>query len=206
MDSMEDKLRQALYRHDCPDPLRLGEYHLDLLPPPDRQSIAEHLGFCPHCRLEVARLAGFLTATRETPGRPDEPSLLEKVQVFLVDLLAPTGGDAPRPAALRTAGDPLQDQTQFRVHRLGDYLVSITIQPPGSGDRVAIMGDLANLEDPAVTFESWTLHVWQHGRLLQVTPVDAGGGFTLEIARGAPFELILSGPEVEIHLRHPGHE
>ncbi len=130
MDSMEDKLRQALYRHDCPDPLRLGEYHLDLLPPPDRQSIAEHLGFCPHCRLEVARLAGFLTATRETPGRPDEPSLLEKVQVFLVDLLAPTGGDAPRPAALRTAGDPLQDQTQFRVHRLGDYLVSITIQPP----------------------------------------------------------------------------
>ncbi len=206
MDSLEQKLTQILYRHDCPDPLTLGEYHLALLDPAEKRAMQEHVGLCPHCRREVAQLAGFLAATAPAPAAEPAPTLLEKVKVFLVDLLAPDDSAAGAPVlAWRDQENGLQEQTEFRVRRVGDFLVSLTLQPRPEGEGRTILGDIAHVQQKGFPFTDWTLHFWQAGRLRVVTPLEQTGTFSLEADEPAPFELILTGPEIEIHLRHPGY-
>lgn len=210
MNSLEQKLNQHLFRHNCPDPLVLGEYHLDLLDASDRGPVADHLSLCPRCRREVAQLAGFLQATTTADAdavRPAEPTLLEQVKIYLLDLLAPLEGEeAGAPAPVWRAGeDNLQEQTQFRVRRAGEYLVSITIQPGLQGQQRLIVGDVVHMEQPGATFDEWTVHFWQSKRLERVMPLDPSGSFVLETEQAAPFEVILSGPDIEIHLQHKGH-
>ena len=205
MATLETKLRRILYRHTCPDPMRLGEYHLDLLEADSRRSIQDHLGLCPHCRREVAQLAGFLVATRATPQAASEPTILEKVKIFLIDLLIPDPEAGDLLPAVRAGENELQEQTQFRVRRAGEYLVSISIQPRAGSEARTIIGDIANMDNPASTFDDWTLHFWQDGRLMQADPLSDTGSFVLDITSKSRFELILSGPDVEIHLQHAGY-
>lgn len=54
-------LQAALYRQDCPETMKLGEYQLGLLAEAEATQIKVHLNRCPHCQAELARLAEFLT-------------------------------------------------------------------------------------------------------------------------------------------------
>lgn len=204
--SIDQQLQSHLFRFDCPDPLSLGEYHFGLLDAVSRRSVQGHLSLCPLCRREVAQLAGFLTQTADPlPQGEARQSLLERIKVFVVDILAPSSGDLLPNAAFRDSDEQMFDQTQFRVHRAGQYLVSLSLKNQGNGQQT-IVGDIANVNDPADGFTDWAYHFWQEGMLKQVSPLDETGTFILESTNTDPFELILTGPEIEIHLQHRGHE
>ena len=57
---LEANLRAALYRHDCPTTMELGEYQLGFLVEPEALRVKAHLGDCPHCQAEFSRLIEFL--------------------------------------------------------------------------------------------------------------------------------------------------
>jgi hypothetical protein len=56
------RLRQSLYRFDCPEPHRLGEYELGFVSPEERVQIASHALECPVCMDELHTLRRFLAA------------------------------------------------------------------------------------------------------------------------------------------------
>lgn len=200
--SIEHTLSQTLFRFDCPDPLTLGEYHVGLLNAQPRRLVQNHLSLCPLCRREIAQLAGFITATADpVPQGDSRQSLLEKLRVFVVDIMAPSDSELLPNASFRDSDDQMFTQTQFRVHRTGDYLVSLSLRKKGDEGQT-IVGDIANLNNPDEGFADWALHFWQGGMLKQVAPLDQTGAFILEAGSDDPFELILTGTEIEIHLQH----
>ncbi len=54
-------LVSRLYRSQCPDSTKLSLYCVDLLPPNERLSIANHIQDCPLCTTEAADARHFLT-------------------------------------------------------------------------------------------------------------------------------------------------
>src|SRR5216683_7487167 len=54
-------LVSRLYRSKCPDSTKLSLYCVDLLPPNERLSIANHIQDCPLCTTEAADARHFLT-------------------------------------------------------------------------------------------------------------------------------------------------
>ena len=50
-------LFETLYRVRCPAPEVLGQYHLDLLSPDERLTVAAHVRTCPHCTQELELLS-----------------------------------------------------------------------------------------------------------------------------------------------------
>jgi hypothetical protein len=81
-DAFERVLHQSLYRFDCPDAHRLGDYELDMLDPAERTSIAAHVLECNECTAELAVLRTFLA----TPTRVPEP-LLDRARRIVATLL-----------------------------------------------------------------------------------------------------------------------
>ena len=53
-------LVSRLYRSQCPDSTKLSLYCIDLLPPGERLSIANHIQDCPLCTIEAADARHFL--------------------------------------------------------------------------------------------------------------------------------------------------
>ena len=60
--TLERRLRQALYRSDCPSPDVLRDYHWGYLPADERQRVEAHMACCSHCVAELADLAEFVAA------------------------------------------------------------------------------------------------------------------------------------------------
>jgi hypothetical protein len=204
--TIEQNLQSHLFRFDCPDPLILGEYHFGLLKAVAKRAVQDHLSICPLCRREIGQLAGFLTATADPlPQGKARQSLLERIKIFVVDILAPSDSELLPHAAYRDGDKQMFEQTQFRVHRAGRFLISLSLKQIAAGPQT-IIGDIANIEEPANGFSDWAFHFWQDGVLKQVSPLDETGAFILEAADTNPFELILTGPEIEIHLQHGSHE
>jgi hypothetical protein len=50
---IDEKLKAEMFRFDCPSPLELGEYQLNLVPREEKQKIENHLTSCPYCREEL---------------------------------------------------------------------------------------------------------------------------------------------------------
>lgn len=120
-DDLEQGLRRALYRFDCPDPHTLGEYELDLLDPTDRMRVAGHVTECDECRADLRTLRGYLAA----PTTVQQP-VIERMRRVIAKLFVPTPGLAH--SGLRGASD-----TSSRIFEAGDITISIAPrQTPGS--------------------------------------------------------------------------
>src|ERR1700704_827699 len=70
LEATQQRLRGILYRFDCPAPLTLGEYVLDLLAMPARTELARHVLECELCDEELRAARTFLAADLvvQTPG------------------------------------------------------------------------------------------------------------------------------------------
>jgi len=58
--SLQEDLRRALYRRDCPDSQTLNDYHFGFLPAVESGRVSAHLAECPHCAAELVGLVAFL--------------------------------------------------------------------------------------------------------------------------------------------------
>lgn len=56
---LEEILKSALYRTECPDTMILVDYDMGLLDHEENQQIQQHLTICPHCQAELTRITTF---------------------------------------------------------------------------------------------------------------------------------------------------
>jgi hypothetical protein len=59
-EEVEGRLRDALYRFECPGAQTLGEFVLDLFDTDERSRVAAHVGDCADCHGELNILREFL--------------------------------------------------------------------------------------------------------------------------------------------------
>jgi hypothetical protein len=116
---LEQQLRRALYRFDCPAPQLLGEYALALLDPSEHRRVAAHVMDCPRCAEELQTLRTFLTVEPEP-----SPSVLDRLRRVIATLVTPPRGEAVF-AELRgtvSAVAPL-------IFRAEDVTITVSTQP-----------------------------------------------------------------------------
>lgn len=210
MKFIEQTLKSALFRLDCPSNLNLGEYVLGVLDSSQLSlQIEEHTTKCPHCIADMAQIQRYMDlplvhGSLIPDVEEEEQSLLDKVRVIIVDLLAPPQGLFVNPAmqpALRGARGDLATQ----VFQVESYIIALSaIKNASSWNKQQIIGDISpvwgNIED----FHHWSAYLWRNGKLLATTPLDRDSHFIFnELSlENEPHELILSGPKVEIHLQN----
>lgn len=191
------QLSVQLYRFTCPSPLELGEYHLGILPHDQAAAVTQHLAECPHCTREVAQLKNYLAELAPSL----EPSLLEQVKerarVVIARLVSGGEGNlfggsslAPAYAGIRGA------EAGPYLYQAEDTQIAIEVQDdaqqPG---RKAILGLAMGQEPSGLAF------LWGAERRIAVVPVDDLGNFVIPGLIPGSYELILSGPAMEIHIQ-----
>ncbi|MBK7897544.1 MAG: hypothetical protein IPJ90_22215 [Anaerolineaceae bacterium] len=190
MAQFDDSLKAALYRITCPDSAALGHYHLGLLPDAAATPIAEHLAICPHCTQEIAQLEAFLVETAVS----HQPSISERIKVWIAKRL-PTGGQPQAgwssPTFAVRGGD-----TGPLMYEAGDAQLSLEVQDdPEHPGRKSILGLVLGIDTANVA-----------ARLLQAdkegtaVPLSPGGNFAFTNLAVGPYQLIITGPDIEIHL------
>jgi hypothetical protein len=137
-DAFERLLHQSLYRFDCPDAHRLGEYELDMLDPTERVQIAQHALECDECTAELAVLRTFLA----TPTHVPEP-LGDRARRIVATLFTARPGLAY--GGLRGASDP-----STYVYEAGDLTVTVG---PGS-TRGSLLGLVVAADASPSTLET----------------------------------------------------
>lgn len=121
-DDFEHELRRSLFRFDCPDAHKLGEYQLDLLEEAQRVQVAAHALECDECRAELQTLRGFLATAIEPPAGASIPGQVRRIVATLF---------APRPG-LAYGGLRGGPDTSTRVFEAGD--VTVTLGPGQTND------------------------------------------------------------------------
>lgn len=192
-------LTAQLYRITCPSPEELGGYHLGMMPNDQAKAIAQHLGECPHCVHEIAQLKEYLAdlAPVLKPGRLER--VRKKARVLVAQLVRGGGQiGQPRAPALTPIYASVRGETKEpHSYQAEDIHVMVEIQDdaeqPG---RKVILGLVIGMEPGKVE-----AHLWQDDRFIAVFPVDELGNFVIPGLVPGNYELILSGPEVEIHIQ-----
>lgn len=188
---LERRLSAELYRIACPASEELGEYHLQLLPASRADEIRKHLAICPFCTREVAELQGYLADLA-----PDvEVGLVEAMQARVrvwIARLVEGGAMAPAPAFAGLRGD---DEGP-RVYEAGDVQISIEAQAdaeqPGQHSLLGLL-----IAAQAGTFEA---HLWQRGTHVTSVTVEDAGNFVIPNLDVGAYDLIVSGPGIEVHI------
>jgi anti-sigma factor RsiW len=125
---IERLLVSRLDRRSCPDTLTIGEYAADLLPPAERQHVAEHLVACPRCAEERRVFSSFLSEESDPPVRERITATLRRV---LLLPLAPAAGLA----GLRGAGS-----AQSRTFTAEGVQLQLSVEPGAPGAGATITG------------------------------------------------------------------
>jgi len=193
---LQGHLTRQLYRIDCPSPLDLGQYHLGVLPDEQAAQVSGHLTQCPHCRREIAQLRDYMDGL----AGDVEFSPLERVRIWIAELVG-GGQKAPGPRAqlLAPAFAGVRGEEQGpRLYQAGPAQVAIEIQTDTEQpDLKMALGLVTNVAPGELKACLWRDDV----RVAEVT-VDELGNFVLPGLIPARYELILSGPEVEIHIQN----
>jgi hypothetical protein len=180
------RLRQSLYRVDCPEPHRLGEYELGFVSPEERVQIASHALECSLCTEELHTLREFLAAA--------EPRLAGSVgsqirRVFATLLSARPG---------LALGGVRGAATKLRQYAIDDARLSIG---PGF-DRGSLIGLLVpgTRELPARAEARMLSEDGAH----RLTEVDALGNFEFEDLPAGSYVLEIELPDEIIVVEHLG--
>ena len=209
MDKLEKKLKALLFRSDCPSKMDLGEYELGILGTLRRDELATHLTACPHCQYDLVQMRQFMAdpavGIELAPGKTEQNSpLLDRIKVIVVDLLSLPAA-LQGPAAFQPVFRGAEKEMRTSVVEADEYIVALTAQDDEAAKaKRHIIGDITALIDDDETFENWTANLWSSGRLLASTPIASDSHFIFEDVRldERPHDLILSSPNVEIHLQN----
>ena len=196
---LQGRLTARLYRVTCPSPVELGEYHVGVLPRAQAAAVARHLAECPHCTREVAQLKDYLAGLATAM----EPSPLERIKArarVLVARLVNGGLEAGllgQPALAPAYAGVRGEEREPTLYQADDIQVAIEIQEDAEQpDRRVLLGLVIGAEPSRVE-----AHLWQADQRVAVVPVDELGNFVIPDLAPGSYELILSGPEIEIHIQ-----
>jgi hypothetical protein len=188
-------LTAGLRQNVCPPPSVLGEYHLGLLPEDWVPAVGQHLVECPHCRQEVTQLQADLDELdAELAFSP-----LEQIKVWFAQLVG--GGrqtTGPRVPALAPAYTGVRGEEEPpRLYQAGKAEIRIEVQEDArQPDRKELLGFVTGIDPSGLQ-----AHLWREEKCVAEAGLDELGNFSLVELMPGRYELILSGPEVEIHVQ-----
>lgn len=192
---LQDRLTARLYRFNCPSPEELGEYQLGVLPRGQVAAVASHLADCLHCTREIAQLEEYLDEL--TPDL--EFSTLERIQVLVAQFVGKGRGTtslesmAPAPAVVGLRGEEQGPQ----LYQAGDVQIVIEVQDDAERqDRSVLLGLVTGVDTHELK-----VHLWQADQPVTTASVEDIGTFVIPNLAPGSYELMLSGPEVEIHIQ-----
>lgn len=178
-DALERRLRQALYRFDCPDAHTLGEYELDVLDAVQRTRVAAHVLECEECTEELRVLRTFLA----TPTPVTEP-LRDRARRIVATLFTPRPGLAY--SGLRGADDP-----STRVYEAGE--VTITLGPgPRAG---SVLGLVVAGDEPPEALRSRAVRLAQRAGSAIDAQLDDLGNFEFDSVAVGTYDLEIDLPQ-----------
>jgi anti-sigma factor RsiW len=184
---MERRLHGALRRIDCPTPLLLGEYALQLLSPVDQTRLAAHVVGCPSCAAELDQLRGFMRAESAAP----RPGPLERARRIVATLVAAP----PRGAAAGLRGT---ETATTRTYEAGDVRLTLSVDMVAEG--VVDLDGFAWREDPQtppLAGRAVSLTALADTAAQATTVIDTIGNFTFEGIAAGDYRLeVTLEPEV----------
>ncbi len=194
----QEALKQRLWRATCPSALALGEFRMGLCTPAEAAAMARHLAECPHCTAELAELDRFLAEPAPEPSPSALEVVKQRVQVWVASLISGAQRlslpSAPALASVRGANDePL-------IYVAGDLQLTLQAEPAGAASDPQsrlLIGMVLGLAHPELA----TVHLWRGDRPWGQQPVDDLGNFTIGGLVPGRYELILSAPDVEVHVQ-----
>jgi hypothetical protein len=189
--ALERRLRQALYRYDCPSPDVLRDYHWGYLPADERQRVEAHLAACSHCAAELADLAEFVAAERAQPTKTLSSQARQaaaQARLIVAQLFSPGLSLVP---ALR--GDT-RDVLLFDAEGVG---LSVNLEQEHTG-AYTIFGQVLSPEPVALAGGYARLTAQEESVDPVQTPLDANGGFTLPNLRPGVYQLVVCLPDRRI--------
>jgi hypothetical protein len=191
---MQDRLTAGLYRVTCPSPTELGEYHLGVLPRDQGVAVARHLTDCPHCSREVAQLTGYL----DELAADIEFGPLDRIKIWVAELVGGTGADRPGTRALAPAFAGIRgDEEGPRIYQAGDVQIAVDVQDDATQpDRKMVLGLITGIE-----LHELTGHLWLAGEHVAKSAVDDLGNLIIGNLEPGDYLLILSGSDLEIQIQ-----
>jgi hypothetical protein len=121
-----------------------------------------------------------------------EPGPLDRIRV-LVARLVDLGSRAPTLAYAGTRGE----EKGPRIYQAGGAQIAVEVQEDaGRHDRRVLLGLVTG-----TALHELAAHLWQAGQRVTTVPVDDLGNFVIPDLAPGQYELILSGPQVEIHIQ-----
>jgi hypothetical protein len=196
---LQDCLTAQLYRITCPSAVELGEYHLGTLPHDQAAAVARHLAECPHCTREVAQLRDYLTELAPALELSPLERVKEQVRVLVARLVngGLEAGLLGQPALAPAYAGVRGEEGEPYLYQADDVQIAIEVQDDAERpDRKVILGLVMGTEPDKVK-----AHLWQADQRVAVAPVDELGNFVIPDLVAGRYELILSGPEIEIHIQ-----
>jgi anti-sigma factor RsiW len=189
--ALERRLRQALYRFDCPSPDVLRDYHWGYLPADERQRVEAHLAACLHCAAELADLAEFVAAEHAQPTKTllsQARQAAAQARLVVARLFSP--GLSP---VLALRGDT-RDVLLFDAGGVG---LSVNLEQEHTG-AYTIFGQVLSPEPVALAGGYARLTAQEESVDPVQTPLDANGGFTLPNLRPGVYQLVVCLPDRRI--------
>jgi anti-sigma factor RsiW len=193
------RLRQVLYRADCPSTQTLGEYELGLLTPTQRQEVAAHALDCPRCADELKALRDFMAG--DLVEADDLSSVTRRLRQLVATLVPSTA--SPAFAGLRGATDQLT-----QVYRTDAMSITVEWRPgarPGLASLVGLVlsddeSDLGNRPVRLSALNGRSPELYVHDR------TDELGNFTFDGLKPGAYrlEIDLADATVVAALRWDG--
>lgn len=191
MASWQQELTARLYRHECPAPLTLGEYHLGLLAGDKADAVGEHLAVCPHCRQEVAGLEAYLHDLEPSLAARLLSEAKERVRVVVARLTSPPGPAlAPVYAAVRGEEEALY------VYEAEEMQIAVEVQDDAEAPGRKVILGLVTGAAPA----GGEATLWRAGQRIAAAPIDELGNFVIGDLEAGSYDLIVSGQQLEVHI------
>jgi hypothetical protein len=191
----QTQLIAPIYRFECPSPLDLGRYQLQLLPSEYANVIESHLEECILCNREIAELK---ISQRDIPPMK-EMNILDEVRILIGRLVSRDSEKgimkdpafAPVPAGIRGKGDgPYIYQVDH-----GQVVIAVKDDVENEGQKV-LFGLIAGFDHEALT-----VRLWREVHFITSVEVDEAGSFIIKGLTAGDYELILTGNEVEVHIQ-----
>lgn len=181
------------HRHSCPPAQDLCDYAWALLPKPVMAQVAQHLQHCPHCTHEL--LNNYVTRAMPTTKPAPQPAAntwwstgIDQLRILVSHITQP-------PAATYAVRGETQAQTfLFQLDETA-MLYATTSPDPQAADRRRLELQVAGLPTEALEIQ-----LWQEQQLLQTAWLDAGGDAVFANLAAGHYELILSAPQLKIHI------
>jgi anti-sigma factor RsiW len=194
----EMRLRAQLYRAGCPSPHELGEYQLDLLVDERRQSIEHHVAQCQHCARELARLEEYLHDLAPDLERRVLDQVRDRTRILIARLgEAWKGLAAPTPTLAPAYSGVRGEQGEPQLYEADEVQVIVECQPDSEQpDQVVLLGLVTGV-DPS----EMEAHLWRAGQRVATVALDALGNVVVPGLVPGTYDLILAGPEVEVHVQ-----